>query len=111
VPLGSNCESDVIDTFTRHSSGSDRWSEVRRLKKRSRRDFSDLSAQRVEHQVAGRTKNSTHVSDLKTIALHLQMANHSDCGVAQFSATIRDDLQRHFIFRLRRIDNVPAKTR
>jgi 5-formyltetrahydrofolate cyclo-ligase len=98
VPLGSNCESDVVDTFTRHSSGSDRWSEVRRLKKRSRRNFSDFSAQGVEHQVARRTKDSTHVSDLKTLALHLQMTNDCNCGVPEFRATIRNDLQRHFIF-------------
>jgi hypothetical protein len=39
----------MIHAFAGHSSGSDGWSEVRRLEKCARRDFPDLFAKRVEH--------------------------------------------------------------
>src|ERR1044071_4692646 len=63
---GSDCESDVIDTFTSHSSGSNSRSEVGRLKIRTRRDLFHLVAQRLEQQIARRTKHATHVRNLKS---------------------------------------------
>ena len=42
--------------------------------------FLHLGAQRVEHQIAGRAENTANVSNLKTIALHLQVTNHGDGG-------------------------------
>src|SRR5688572_20991846 len=100
----------MVDTFTRHSSGSFGWSEVRRLEKRSRRNFPDFGAQSVEHQIAGRPKNTANVRDLKTVALHLQMTNYSHRGVTEFGATIGNDLQCHLILRLGCVNHVSAKT-
>src|ERR1041384_5760456 len=107
---GSDCESDMVDTFTSHSSGSDSRSEVWRLKIRQRRDLFHLVAERLQHQIARRTKHAADVRYLKSVALHLQMTNHCDCGMAQFSAAIGNDLQRHLIVRLRRIDYVSTET-
>ena len=107
---GSDCESNVVDTFTSHSSGSDSRSEVGRLKIRTRSDLFHFVAQSLEHQIARRTKHAADVRDLKLIAFHLQATNHSDCSVAQFSATIGDNLQCHFVIRLRGIDHVSTKT-
>jgi hypothetical protein len=107
---GSDCESDMVDAFTSHSSGSDRRSEVRWLEIRTRRDLPYFGSQRVEHQVAGGTEHAADVCDLKTIALHLQVSNHCDGRVSQLSATIRDDLERHFVFCFCCFNNVSTKT-
>jgi hypothetical protein len=88
----SNRQSDVTDTFTRHSSGSDGWSEVRRLEKCPRRDFPDLFAKRGEHQIARSAEHTANIRDLKTLALHPQVANYGDCRVAKLGASIRDNL-------------------
>src|SRR5687768_17257903 len=98
LPLRSNCESDVINTFTSHSSGSDGRSEVRWLKKCPRSNLPDFLTQRVEHQLTRCSEDATNVSNLKTIALHLQMANHCDCRTSKLRATIGYDLKRHRIF-------------
>src|SRR6185436_9993919 len=110
VIFRSDCESNMIDAFTCHSSGSFGGSEVGWLEIRARRNLSDLRAQRVKHQVAGGTKDTADVRDLKTVALHLQMANHGDCRQSELRATIGNNLQRHRIVCLCCINHVPAKT-
>src|SRR5262249_14991393 len=87
------------------------WSEMRRIEECPRRDFSNLLAQRVEHQIAGRAKDPADIRNLKALALHLQMANHRYRRLSKLCAAISNNLQRHRIVVLRRIYHVPAKTR
>ena len=100
----------MVDAFTRHSSGSHGWSEVRRLKIRARRDLPHFGAQRVEHQIAGRSEHTTDVCNLKTLAFHLQISNHCDSRKAEFSATVRNNLERHRVVSLGCINDVSAET-
>src|SRR5215213_10912674 len=101
----------MVDAITRHSSGSDGRSEVRRLKVRTRRDLPHFGAQRVEHQIAGRSEHTTDVGDLKTLAFHLQVSNHCGGRKPELSPTINNDLKRDLVVCFRRVNNVPAKSR
>src|SRR5215212_10698094 len=99
----------MVDAFTRHSSGSNGRSEVRRLEKRTRRDLPHFSTQRVEHQVARRSKDTADVSNLKALALHLQTSNHCDSREPELSAAISNDLERYCVVCLRCFNNVSAE--
>jgi hypothetical protein len=61
----------MIHAFAGHSSGSDGWSEVRWLEVRARGDPAHLISQRIEHQVARRTKDAADIRNLEALALHL----------------------------------------
>ncbi len=100
----------MVDAFTRHSSGSHGWSEVRRLEIRTRRDLPHFGAQRVEHQIPRRAEHTTDVSNLKSIALHLQISNHRDSREPELSATVSNNLERDCVVRLGCVNDVTAET-
>jgi hypothetical protein len=100
----------MVDAFTGHSSGSHGRSEVRRLEVRTRRDLSHFGAQGVEHQVARRSENTTNVSNLKTLALHLQVSNDGDRRTSELISSISNNLERDGIAGLGCVDNISAET-
>src|SRR4029453_3281696 len=105
----SDCESNVVNMFASHSSGSYGWGEMRRLKIRTWRPPLHLDPDCFENQIAAGYENASDMRNLKLFALHRQITDRRDGHQRQLCCRFLDNLLRYLIVTLRSIDYVFSK--